>query len=176
MALLKLLVPAAFVIGLSNASAILSPAAAQSLELPDGWASAGNSSLTPEQRGVYEVVHKYEQYLNAGNAEAIVDLFADKSVVQGNEVRTLATRDQKIKAYTAIFKTHKFSTVFGYDAIDIDGNTAFVRTHHHVGATYLQDGKPVIDLNREVFVLRKQADGWKIVLYTYNTDPVQGEG
>jgi ketosteroid isomerase-like protein len=38
------------------------------------------------------------------------------------------------------------------------------------------NGKSVPDHNREVFVLRKQADGWKILVYTFNTNPIQGQG
>lgn len=40
----------------------------------------------------------------------------------------------------------------------------------------VEGGKEVVDLNREVFVLRKLGGEWKIVLYIFNTDPVQGEG
>ncbi|WP_311541358.1 nuclear transport factor 2 family protein [Paraburkholderia sp. MM5384-R2] len=56
------------------------------------------------------------------------------------------------------------------------GDTAVVRTHHHVGATVIENGRKVTDYNREVFVLRKIDGTWKIVLYTFNTDPKQGEG
>lgn len=56
------------------------------------------------------------------------------------------------------------------------GDTAVVRTHHHRGQTAIENGKKVLDYNREVFVLRKINGGWKIVLYTFSTDPVQGEG
>ena len=87
-------------------------------------------------------------------------------------------RDQarKAAAYDALFKIAKFSTVFGYAGIDVSGDTAVVRTYHHKGATVLEGGKEFVDLNREVFVLRKIDGAWKIVLYIFNTDPVQGEG
>jgi ketosteroid isomerase-like protein len=51
-----------------------------------------------------------------------------------------------------------------------------VRTHHHRGATVtrISDGATLIDLNREVFVLEKQQGQWKIVVYTFNTNPIQG--
>ena len=55
----------------------------------------------------------------------------------------------------ALFKLAKFSTVFGYASIDIDGDMAVVRTFHHKGAAVLKDGGPVRDYNREVFILRK---------------------
>jgi hypothetical protein len=50
-----------------------------------------------------------------------------------------------------------------------------VRTFHHKGATVNEGGKDVVGLNREVFVLRTINGAWKIVLYIFNTDPVQGE-
>jgi hypothetical protein len=66
--------------------------------------------------------------------------------------------------------------VFGYAGIDVHGETAVVRTYHHKGATVLESGKQVVDLNREVFVLRRIDGAWKITLYVFNTNPVQGEG
>ncbi len=66
--------------------------------------------------------------------------------------------------------------MFSYDALNVYGDTAVVRTHHHKGATAVENGKPVTDLNREVFVLHKIDNQWRIVPYTFNTDPVQGEG
>jgi ketosteroid isomerase-like protein len=75
-----------------------------------------------------------------------------------------------------LFKIAKFKTVFSYDAIIVNGDMALVRTHHHRGAAVIENGKKVIDLNREVFVLQKIDGAWKIILYTFNTDPVQGEG
>ena len=79
-------------------------------------------------------------------------------------------------AYDALFKVATFSTVFGYASIDVVGDTAVVRTFHHKGASVVEGGKDVVDLNREVFVLHKIAGEWKISLYIFNTDPVQGEG
>lgn len=62
---------------------------------------------------------------------------------------------QKRAGYDALFKLAKFSTVFGYASIDIDGDMAVQRTFHHKGAAVLEDGWPVRDYNREVFILRK---------------------
>ena len=63
-----------------------------------------------------------------------------------------------------------------FDTIWINGDTAVVRTHHHVGSvvTNFKEQKTVIDLNREVFVLKKVNSDWKIFLYTFNTNPLQG--
>ncbi|MDP1051991.1 nuclear transport factor 2 family protein, partial [Klebsiella quasipneumoniae] len=65
---------------------------------------------------------------------------------------------------------------FAFDSIWINGNTAVVRTNHHIGSvvTNFKDQKTVIYLNREVFVLSKVNGEWKILLYTYKTNPFQG--
>ncbi|MBC8742715.1 nuclear transport factor 2 family protein [Paraburkholderia sp. UCT31] len=137
---------------------------------------SSDAAVSAGQREVYDVVHRYESALNAKDTEAIVGLFAEDSVAEWNDKRTYATREQRIAGYNALFKTAKFSTVFAYDAINVYGDTAVVRTHHHVGAAVIENGKKVTDYNREVFVLRKIDGTWKIVLYTFNTDPRQGEG
>ncbi len=97
-------------------------------------------------------------------------------MAEWNNKRTYATRQQKIDGYAALFKIAKFDTKFAYDAINIYGDAALVRTHHHKGAKVLEKGKEVLDYNREVFVLHKEGGVWKIVFYAFNTDPVQGEG
>jgi uncharacterized protein (TIGR02246 family) len=133
-------------------------------------------AVSATQHEVYDVVHRYENALNSKDTDAIVGLFADDSVAEWNNKRTYATREQRVAGYNALFKIANFSTVFAYDAIDVYGDVAVVRTHHHVGAAVIENGKKVTDYNREVFILRKIDGAWKIVLYTFNTDPKQGEG
>jgi ketosteroid isomerase-like protein len=140
------------------------------------FAFSADPVIGDQQRAAYAVVHQYEQYLNAGNTQGILNLFAPESVAEWNDKPTFVTRAQKQAGYDALFKIAKFSTVFGYATIDIDGDIAIVRTFHHKGATVLENGKPVPDYNREVFILRKLNGAYKIVFYMFNTDPVQGEG
>ena len=132
--------------------------------------------LSAEQRGAYDVVHRYEQLLDAGDTAGILALYAPDSVAEWNDKPTFGTLDEKRAAYDALFKVARFSTVFGYAGVDVNGDTAVIRTFHHEGATVLEGGKKVVDLNREVFVLHKIDGTWKISLYIFNTDPVQGEG
>ncbi|MER7794301.1 nuclear transport factor 2 family protein [Streptomyces sp. NPDC097640] len=175
--LAALAVSGALVAGLTgtlvSTTASASSAATASPANTSGYPSV---AITPVQRTVYQVIHQYQTGLNTGNTKAIVDLFAPGGVAEWNDKVTYATRQQKIDGYDALFRTAKFSTAFAYDAINVYGTTAVVRTHHHVGQTVIENGKEVQDYNREVFVLRKTGDAWKIVLYTFNTDPVQGQG
>jgi uncharacterized protein (TIGR02246 family) len=137
---------------------------------------SSDTATSEAQHAVYDVVHRYEQALNAGDTNTILDLFANDSVAEWNNKRTYATREEREEGYASLFKIAKFSTVFAYDAIDVNGDVAIVRTHHHNGAAVIENGKSVTDYNREVFVLKRIDGDWKIYLYTFNTDPVQGEG
>jgi ketosteroid isomerase-like protein len=145
-------------------------------ELPPNIVAASDAATSADQRLVYMLIHQYEQLLNAGSTEAIVDLFATDAVIEWNDTATFTTRQQKVDGYNALFGIAKISTAFVYDVIDVYGSVAIVRTHHPVGATVIVNGKSLLDYNREVFVLRKQADGWKILVYTFNTNPIQGQG
>lgn len=154
----------------------LSRADAAGPEAGQFFAFSADPAVAAQQRAAYDVVHRYEQLLNAGNTAEILKLYAPQSVAEWNDKPTFTTQQEKIDAYDALFRVAKFSTVFGYASIDAYGDVAVIRTYHHKGATVLEGGKEVVDLNREVFVLNKIAGEYKIVLYIFNTDPVQGEG
>jgi ketosteroid isomerase-like protein len=158
------------------ASVVLSSSVPLAAAAEDSIPYSSDPATSAAQHEVYDVVNRYQNALNGKDTNTIVGLFADDSVAEWNDKRTYATREQKIAGYDALFRIANFSTEFSYDAISVYGDTAVVRTHHHVGAAVIENGKKVTDYNREVFVLRKIDGAWKIVLYTFNTDPKQGEG
>lgn len=136
-----------------------------------------NAAIAGEQKAVYDTIIRYQNALNSGDTKTILGLFAERSYSQWNEKPTADTTEKRRKQYDTLFQNEKFQTQFAFDTVNINGNTAYVRTHHHLGATVtrLSDGATILDLNREVFILEKQDDGaWKIVLYTFNTNPIQG--
>ena len=133
-------------------------------------------AIKADQMAAYEVVHRYETLLNTGDTADILKLFAPDSVAEWNDKPTAATDAQRSDIYNALFKIAKFTTVFGYAGITAYGDTAVVRTFHHKNASVVENGKTIADLNREVFVLHRINGQYRIVLYIFNTNPVQGEG
>jgi ketosteroid isomerase-like protein len=164
------------VLALAAAALAIPQASASAVETQPAFAFSTDATVSARQHEAYDVVHRYEELLNAGDTAGILALFAPDSVAEWNDKPSFATSDDKRRAYDALFRIAKFTTVFGYAGIDVVGDTAVVRTFHHKGATVLEDGKEVVDLNREVFVLHREGGAWKIALYIFNTDPVQGEG
>jgi ketosteroid isomerase-like protein len=136
-----------------------------------------DTSVAAVQHAVKAVVERYQQGLNSSNFATIRPLFAPDAVAEWNDKTTVIGRDAMAAPYEALFKEIKFTTDFQYDAVDIYHDLAIVRTHHPVGQTEvsLKDGSQKLDFNREIFVLRHIGGDWKIALYTFNTQPRQGE-
>ena len=149
---------------------------ALAVEPAQPYTVAADPKAAADQREAYDVVHRYETLLNSGDTAAILQLYAPESVAEWNDRPTAATNAERKAIYDELFKAAKFSTVFGYASVTGYGDAAVVRTFHHKGATVMEGGKEVVDLNREVFVLHRIDGNYKIVLYIFNTDPVQGEG
>jgi ketosteroid isomerase-like protein len=150
----------------SNATAIGARSAPNSSNTAVGPSDDPVTTLetTADQQEVYQVIRRYEAGLNAADTNAIVNLFADDSVSEWNNRRTYATRQQKIDGHNELFKMAKFSTVLAFDAINVYGDTAVVRTHHRVGQTVIENDKKMLEFNREVFVLRKVDGVWKVTI------------
>ena len=155
---------------------LIRPSAHAATEPGPSFTFATDPAVAAQQRAAFDVLHRYEQLLNAGDKTGLLELFAPDGIAEWNDKPTFSTLQEKRDAYDALFRIAKFTTVFGYAGIDVHGDTAVVRTYHHKGATVLEGGKEVVDLNREVFVLRRIDGRWRISLYIFNTNPVQGEG
>jgi ketosteroid isomerase-like protein len=136
-----------------------------------------DAKVAAVQKKVKAVVERYQASLNSSDFSKIRPLFAPDAVAEWNEKATMIGIDAMAKPYKDLFKAIKFNTDFHYDAVDVYGEVAIVRTHHPVGQTerILKDNSEKLDFNREIFVLRRIDGDWKIILYTFNTQPKQGE-
>jgi len=135
-----------------------------------------DSKISSQQKDVYDTIIRYQNALNSGDTKTILSLFSKESFSQWNNLPTADTNEKRKMQYDDLFSKEKFHTDFAFDTIWISGDTAVVRTHHHIGSvvTNFKEKKTVIDLNREVFIMKKVNDSWKIFLYTFNTNPLQG--
>ena len=153
------------------------PAQAQDGGPTGAFRYSSDPQVAATQRAVKGVVERYQAGLNASDFARIRPLFAPDAVAEWNEKATVIGVEAMAKPYEDLFKAIKFATDFQYDAVDLHGDVAIVRTHHPVGSVelHLADGSRTPDFNREVFVLKRAGADWKIILYTFTTQPRQGE-
>ena len=137
---------------------------------------SGNATTASSQRVVKQVVERYQRALNAADFQTIRTLFTPDAIAEWNGKPTFVGVDAMTEPYATLFREAKFTTDFQYDAVDIYGTVGIVRTHHPKGQTEqsLVNGSKTLDFNREIFVLNQTANGWKIILYTFSTQPQQG--
>jgi ketosteroid isomerase-like protein len=172
-----------FLLSVSAALALLiAPEPAPFQDRKDGGPSgaftySGDAQVAAVQRQVKGVVERYQDGLNSSDFAKIRPLFAPDAVAEWNEKATVIGVEAMAEPYDELFKAIKFNTDFQYDAVDVYGVVAIVRTHHPVGQTelHLKDWSRTLDFNREIFVLRRTGNEWKIVLYAFNAQPRQGE-
>jgi ketosteroid isomerase-like protein len=168
--------------GPAAAALLIAAHAAPSGDGKDGGPSGAfthspDAQVAAVQKQVKGVVERYQEGLNSSDFARIRPVFAPDAVAEWDEKATVIGVEAMAKPYEQLFKEIKFNTDFQYDAVDVYGDVAIVRTHHPVGQTelHLKDGSKTLDFNREIFVLRRMGTEWKIILYTFNTQPRQGE-
>ena len=106
----------------------LQPLAHAAIAPGPNFTFATDPAVAAQQRSAFDVVHRYEQLLNAGDTTEILALFAPDGIAEWNDKPTFSTLQEKRDAYDALFRIAKFTTVFGYAGIDVHGDTAVVRT------------------------------------------------
>ena len=124
---------------------------------------------TKEERNAIEAtLKKYEAALNASDVAGVVALYAEDGVFMPTEAPTAAGKEQIRAAYEHVFGTIKLAIVFSIDEIVQRGDFAFARTLSKGKVTVLAKGVTVPEENRELFVLKKTGDSWKIARYMFN--------
>ena len=175
----KLMALAAFVLASSPLALAANPTISGKDGGPTGeFTSPTDAGVAAVQHQVKAVVERYQQGLNGSDFSVIRPLFAPDAVAEWNEKATVIGVEAMAGPYEVLFKQAKFTTDFQYDAVDLPAaDIAIVRTHHPVGQTelHLEDGSKTLDFNREIFVLKRFGTEWKIILYTFTTQPKQGE-
>ena len=110
----------------------------------------------------------YEAALNASDTDAAVALYTDDGVFMPTEAPTAVGKAQIRAAYEHVFGTIKLNIVFTIDEIVQQGDFAFARTLSRGEVTVLADGITLPEENRELFVLKRVGDDWRIARYMFN--------
>ena len=121
-----------------------------------------------EKNAIEATLKNYEAVLNASDVDGILALYAEDGVFMPTEAPTAAGKEQVRAAYEHVFGTIKLDIVFSIDEIVQHGDFAFARTVSRGEVTILAEGVTLPEENRELFVLKKTGDDWKIARYMFN--------
>jgi uncharacterized protein (TIGR02246 family) len=136
--------------------------------LPLGAVAADNA----DTRAIRQQLQRYEQALNASDADAVMKLYAADAVFMPQHSSPAVGRDAVRAAYDNVFKAIKLDIKFTIDEVEHMSSTwAYARTRSSgmvkVLGTQLPPGA---EANQELFVLRKEPDGqWRFARYIFST-------
>lgn len=114
------------------------------------------------------VVRSYFSALNGGNAEQVLATFADSIVLMLHGRPTVSGIDAAKASYEKNLSATSFQRVLHIDDASLDGNLGYVRCHSTGTVTPKATGTPKEVSGRELFVLERANDGWKIQTYMMN--------
>ncbi len=132
---------------------------------------------TEESRESIEAKKTVEEYfkaLNESKFETIVGLYHKDSVFLPKNAPAVRGIDEIAKAYRALFEKIKLNTEHVYHHVSVYGNIAIVESQGSGTLTLLESKKVFPSNNKEIFVLRKINNKWKIDYYMFNDSEKQG--
>lgn len=139
--------------------------------------SAQVSSSTQDSRESIEakrVVEDYFKALNESKVEIIVGLYHKDSVFLPKNAPAVRGIDEITKAYQSLFEKIKLNTEHVYHHVSVHGDIAIVESQANGTLTILEAKKVVSANDKELFVLRKINNKWKIDRYMFNDSESHG--
>jgi uncharacterized protein (TIGR02246 family) len=121
-----------------------------------------------EQEVIAGVLKAYEAALNASDVAQVEALYTPDGVFMPAGFPTAEGEDAVRASYTAIFGMIQLNVRFTIDEISVHGDWAIARTRSVGTVKVLATGTAAAEENRELFVLRRTGEGWKIARYLFN--------
>lgn len=119
-----------------------------------------------EIAAVTALIQAYADTLNSGNARAIGSYYATDGAILPNGYKTIK-KEQLEQVSGDYLRKSNFTIDLRTESISIDGDYAFADSVATASST-AADGTLLTKTSRDLFILRKKADEWKIYRYIFN--------
>ena len=131
--------------------------------LISGNAQAGNTE------DIQALVSAYETAANNADVAAVMDLYGNEPTFMAQNSPAAEGRAAVEQAYKATFDAIHLNIRFQVHALEVLGDTAWLRTSS-TGKIEIQANGAVIDEgNHELFILKSEDGDWKIHQYLFAT-------
>jgi uncharacterized protein (TIGR02246 family) len=125
-------------------------------------------NTTNDQNAIKELLFAYRDALNASSTDQVIPLYTTDGVFMPTGFPTAIGTEQVRQAYDGVFANIKLNIEFFVDEVQVGGDHAFARTTSRGTTLIHATGATVPEENRELFVLQRTDDGWKIARYMFN--------
>ncbi|NOY65992.1 MAG: DUF4440 domain-containing protein [Gammaproteobacteria bacterium] len=114
------------------------------------------------------LLKSYEQALNNSDVNNVMKLYAADGVFMPSGKPTSKGQTQVRAAYQHVFEDLDLDIAFHIDEIERHGDLAFVRTFSDGSIKLLKKNMDIKNHTRELFVMKRINDDWKIYRYMFN--------
>lgn len=122
-----------------------------------------------DSSAIQQTVRAYFDSFNASDVDGILATFAPDGSIMADEMATVTGPEQIRQIFAGAFGAMRYQFDFAIDRVVIEGTMATVQAHATGTVTTLDTGSTVTaPPHRELFVLRKSAQGWRITDYMFN--------
>jgi uncharacterized protein (TIGR02246 family) len=118
-----------------------------------------------DKTSIETLLKSYETALNAGDANAIMDLLVENPIFIQQNAQPVIGRDLFRKTTEQTFKTIKFDEHFTLHEVEISGDQAWARTSASVKIRNLASGKETVGGGNQLWVFTREDGGWKVRSY-----------
>jgi uncharacterized protein (TIGR02246 family) len=124
--------------------------------------------MSNDSEAIHGLLATYERSLNTGNADLAASCYTADGIFMPTTLPT-ATGKELRTAYANIFAAIQLKVTFSVDELVVaDNDTAYALTRSNGEVTIRANGSTNPEANREVFIFRREAGGWKIARYMFN--------
>jgi uncharacterized protein (TIGR02246 family) len=128
--------------------------------------------LQSEQRraGITAVLRSYQQALDAGDVDGVVELYTDDAVVLPPNAPSAVGIAAVRATYTGIFQAIDIDLTFQIAEVKVvSRDWAFLRSTSQGTITVLATGAKLPSSNHELFVLHRSRGAWKLARYSFSS-------
>jgi|GEM_PF-507959 len=125
-------------------------------------------STQEEKQAILNLLTEYDNALNSANIALIPSFYAEDGMFMPDGMQELSRSDLQKKNHESYLKKVQFRIDFTIADIIIDGRYAFVQAIAKANSRNLETDKVSAKTSRDLFILRKDQDKWKIFRYIFN--------
>jgi len=126
------------------------------------------NAQSDNKASVEKLVHSYFDALNASDANKVVSLFTTDGVLLATGAPTATGTEQLKGTFQYVFDNFTYTLKETIGEVIVQGDYAFVSSTSKGSFVIKSNNQKVEDDFRELFVMQKVKDSWKIAKYMYN--------
>jgi uncharacterized protein (TIGR02246 family) len=124
--------------------------------------------MTNDEREIRDLLSRYEQLLNASDADQIAALYTGDSLFMPQGFPTATGRSAVLQSYRAIFGNITLAIRFDVDEVRVSDGMATAITRSNGKVRINAAGTEAPESNRELFVFARESGTWFISRYMFN--------